>query len=99
MPSRNVPAATGDPSASWDDLFASDTPSKSLKPSTLRLRGDQLRIDPQEFTDASFGEVVDAVRTMNWGRGVKRFERDVPKLWNEAVSEVPGRPQTRLNGY
>lgn len=53
-------------------------------------------VAPNAMSDEVFQHMVDTVRSVNWGRDVLPFERDVPRLWNEAVAGVPGWPTVRL---
>ncbi len=61
----------------------------------MRLASHQ-GVDPEDMSDAAFQRLVQLVQSVNWGRDVLPFERDVPRLWNEAVATVPGWPGVRL---
>lgn len=53
-------------------------------------------VRPTEVDDTVVDRIVEVVGTVNWGRDVKPFRRQVTKLWNEAAASVPGWPQRRL---
>jgi len=61
----------------------------------MRLASHQ-GVDPEDMSDDVFQRLVQLVQSVNWGRDVLPFERDVPRLWNEAVATVPGWPAVRL---
>jgi integrase len=54
------------------------------------------RIEPCAVNDEVVDQIVNTVAPLNWGRDVTRFREQVTTLWNEAVAEVPGWPQTNL---
>jgi len=92
MPPRGTPLEPG-----WAKLKDA-LPDRRLRHGLSRLIGlaSYQGVNPEDMSDLAFQRMVDVVRSVNWGRRVLPFERDVPRLWNEARARVPEWPPVRL---
>lgn len=53
-------------------------------------------IAPDEMSDDAMQQIVDIVRSANWGRDALPFHRQSVQLWNEAAATVNGWPSAPL---